>query len=80
MSKSIANNAWSEYFKAVAFYEPHDGNESHSEANKSICGDLSECPPSEETAIVTAEDISQIKLDIARVKEEISALVLEVER
>jgi hypothetical protein len=42
MSKSIANNAWSEYFRAVAFDEPHDGNESHSEANKSICGGSSE--------------------------------------
>ncbi|KAH1415489.1 hypothetical protein KXX16_002473 [Aspergillus fumigatus] len=53
MSKSIANDAWLEFFKAVAFDEPHDGKESHSEANKSICGDSSESPlPSEETVIV----------------------------
>ncbi|KAH1371791.1 hypothetical protein KXW65_006510, partial [Aspergillus fumigatus] len=52
MSKSVANDAWVQFFKAVAFDEPHDGKESHSEANKSICGDSPGSPPSEETAIV----------------------------
>ncbi|KAI2895987.1 hypothetical protein CBS63078_8326 [Aspergillus niger] len=80
MSKTIANNPWLEYFKAGAFDDPQDWSESHPEANKNICGKSSESPPTKDTAIATAEDIIQIKLDIARVKEEISALVLEVER
>jgi hypothetical protein len=42
MSKTIANNPWLEYFKAVAFDEPQDGSESHSEANKNSCGESSE--------------------------------------
>ncbi|GCB27617.1 CSC1-like protein At3g21620 [Aspergillus awamori] len=74
MSKTIANNPWLEYFKAGAFDDPQDWSESHPEANKNICGKSSESPPTKDTAIATAEDIIQIKLDIA------SALVLEVER
>ncbi|GLA33022.1 hypothetical protein AnigIFM63326_001892 [Aspergillus niger] len=66
MSKTIANNPWLEYFKAGAFDDPQDWSESHPEANKNICGKSSESPPTKDTAIA--------------VKEEISALVLEVER
>ncbi|KAL3412963.1 hypothetical protein V8F44DRAFT_597142 [Aspergillus fumigatus] len=80
MSKTIANNPWLEYIKAVAFDEPQDGNESHSEVDNCFCGDSSESPSSEKKAIVTAEDIRQIRHDIVRVKAEISALFLEVER
>ncbi|KAH1309298.1 hypothetical protein KXX33_008942 [Aspergillus fumigatus] len=52
MSKTIANNPWLEYIKAVAFDEPQDGNESHSEVDNCFCGDSSESPSSEKKAIV----------------------------
>ncbi|KAF7173370.1 hypothetical protein CNMCM6106_007473 [Aspergillus hiratsukae] len=60
MSKNIAHNAWLEYFKTVAFDEPQHENESHSGADRSICGDSLERPPSEDTAIMIMRSANSI--------------------
>jgi hypothetical protein len=40
MLKSIANDTWLEFFKAVTFNKPYNEKESYSKANKSICSNL----------------------------------------